>query len=85
MLSIKVVTWALGSTSVSLYLLCLAYGATNPASGHMSDFLKLALPGFEWLTWTGFLIGFAKSFLYGALGGLIYVPIHNWIAEQWGE
>jgi hypothetical protein len=84
MLNIKVVIWALGLTSVVLYLLCLAYGATNPASGHMSEFLKLALPGFEWLTWTGFLIGLIKSFLYGALGGLVYVPIYNWIGERWG-
>lgn len=83
-MDIKVVSWALALTGAFLYLLCIAYGLINPVSGHMRDFLVIALPGFEWLTPTGFLIGLAKSFLYGALLGLVYVPIYNMLTRRLG-
>ena len=76
-MNLKIVTWALALSGATLYLLCIAYGLSNPAGGHMREFLSIALPGFEWLTPAGFLIGLVKSFLYGALAGLVYVPIHN--------
>jgi hypothetical protein len=76
-MSLKIVTWALALSAAVLYLLCIAYGLANPAGGHMREFLTIALPGFEWLTVTGFAIGLVKSFLYGALSGLVYVPIYN--------
>ena len=74
---LKTVTWALALSAASLYLVCIAYGLTNPVGGHMREFLTIALPGFEWLTAKGFSIGLVKSFLYGALLGLVYVPIYN--------
>lgn len=77
MLSLRNVTWSLAYTGAVLYLLCIAYGLGNPAAGHMREFLAIALPGFVWLTPSGFSIGLAKSFLYGALLGLVYVPIYN--------
>lgn len=76
-MSLKIVTWALALSAALLYLLCIAYGLTNPASGHMRELLTIALPGFEWLTAKGFAIGLVKSFLYGGLIGLVYVPIYN--------
>jgi len=83
-MSLKIVTWALALSGALLYLLCIAYGFTNPADGHMREFLTIALPGFEWLTPKGFLIGLLKSFLYGALAGLVYVPIYNALARRFG-
>ncbi len=83
-MSLKIVTWALALSAAVLYLLCVAYGLANPASGHMREFLALALPGFEWLTLKGFAIGLVKSFLYGALAGLVYVPIYNTLARRLG-
>ena len=83
-MNLKTVTWALALTGALLYLLCIAYGFTNPASGHMREFLTLALPGFEWLTLKGFAIGLVKSFLYGALVGLVYVPVYNALARRFG-
>ena len=83
-MSLKIVTWALALSAAVLYLLCIAYGLANPASGHMREFLALALPGFEWLTLKGFAIGLVKSFLYGALAGLVYVPIYNTLARRLG-
>ena len=82
-MSLKVVTWALALSAALLYLLCIAYGIANPAGGHMRELLAIALPGFEWLTVKGFVIGLVKSFLYGALVGLVYVPIYNGLARRW--
>ena len=84
MMSMKLVCWALGLSAAFLYLLCIAYGLTNPAAGHMREFLEIALPGFEWLTWKGFAIGLAKSFLDGVIVGLVYVPIYNGLRSRFG-
>jgi hypothetical protein len=84
-MKLTIVTWALALTSATLYLLCIAYGLTNPAAGHMREFLTIALPGFEWLTLKGFGIGLVKSFLYGALLGLVYVPIYNGLQRRFGS
>ena len=81
---LKTVTWALALSAALLYLLCIAYGLTNPAGGHMRELLTIALPGFEWLTLKGFVIGLVKSFLYGALLGLVYVPIYNVLERRFG-
>lgn len=83
-MSLRIVTWALALSGALLYLLCIAYGLTNPASGHMREFLTIALPGFEWLTVKGFAIGLVKSFLYGALIGVVYVPIYNALQRRFG-
>lgn len=83
-MNLKVVTWALALSAAFLYLLCIAYGFANPAGGHMQEFLLIVLPGFEWLTAKGFVIGLVKSFLYGALLGLVYVPIYNMLARRFG-
>ena len=83
-MSLKIVTWALALSGALLYLLCIAFGLTNPASGHMREFLTIALPGFEWLTVKGFAIGLVRSFLYGALIGVVYVPIYNALQRRFG-
>ena len=84
-MNLKIVTWSLALSAASLYLLCIGYGLVNPAGGHMREFLSITLPGFEWLTPIGFAIGLAKSFLYGALIGLVYVPIHNVLQRRFGN
>ncbi len=43
----------------------------------MHSFLETMLPGFRWLTVTGFLVGLLESFLYGAYGGLVFGWIYN--------
>jgi hypothetical protein len=44
----------------------------------------VALPCFEWLTWTGFAIGLVKSFLDGVVVGLVYVPTYNALLRRFG-
>ena len=81
-LDIKVVTWSLALFSVISFVFCVLYGLVVPASLHMPEFLVAVLPGFQWLTPGGFVIGLAESFLYGAYAGLVYVPIYNALAKR---
>lgn len=82
-LNIRVVTWSLGIFTFFSYLVCIAYGLIVPASLHMAQFLELVLPGFQWLTFRGFVIGAIESFLYGVYAGLVYTPIYNFFQSKW--
>ncbi len=82
MLNIKVVSWALATTALISFLVCVSYGLAVPDSLHMHGFLEQVLPGFKWLTLQGFFIGLVESFLYGAYAGLVYVPIYNFFARR---
>jgi len=82
MLNIKVVSWALATTALISYLVCVSYGLATPQSLQMRGFLELVLPGFKWLTLPGFFIGLLESFLYGAYAGLVYVPVYNFFARR---
>lgn len=82
MLNIKVVTWSLAISTAFTFVFCIVYGLLTPASTHMVVFLEQVLPGFEWLSWRGFLVGLIQSFLYGAYAGLVYVPIYNFMYRR---
>jgi hypothetical protein len=85
MLKVKVVSWALGSLGAVTFVVCVLYGLIVPESLHMKAILEQMLPAFRWLTWWGFLLGLAESFLYGAYIGLVFVPLYNWFARRWGQ
>jgi len=85
MLNIKIVSWALGVWGAFAFVVCVLYGLIVPEPLHMHAFLEQVLPGFKWLTWWGFLVGFAESFLYGVYAGIVYVPIHNFFHQRWGD
>ena len=82
MLNIKVVSWALATTAVISFVVCVAYGLATPETLHMHAFLEQVLPGFKWLTLPGFLIGLVESFLYGVYGGMVYVTVYNFFARR---
>ena len=82
MLNIKVVSWALATTVLISFLVCVSYGLATPESLHMHAFLEQVLPGFKWLTPQGFFIGLVESFLYGAYAGLVYVPVYNFFTRR---
>ncbi|CAN5441539.1 hypothetical protein BH10PSE16_BH10PSE16_10610 [soil metagenome] len=82
MLNIKVVSWALATTTAIPFVVCVTYGLATPETLHMHAFLEQVLPGFKWLTLQGFLIGLVESFLYGAYAGLVYVPVYNFFARR---
>ncbi len=82
MLNIKVVSWALATTTAISFVVCVAYGIATPETLHMHAFLEQVLPGFKWLTLQGFVIGLIESFLYGVYGGMVYVPVYNFFARR---
>ncbi|WP_445732744.1 DUF5676 family membrane protein [Mariniflexile sp.] len=85
MLKIKIVTWSLGTFTAVSFIVCIIYGLVTPDSLHMHTFLETMLPAFQWLTWWGFLLGLAESFLYGVYAGLVFVPIYNFFHKRWDK
>ncbi len=84
MLNTKVVTWSLGIFGAVTFGVCILYGLIVPSNLHMTGFLEQLLPGFQWLTLTGFLIGLVESFLYGVYAGLVFCPIYNALLKRLG-
>lgn len=82
MLNLKVVTWSLGLFTAIGIVLCVIYGLIVPPSLHMYQVLEAVLPAFKWLTFTGFCLGLLESLLYGVYGGLVFVPIYNFISKR---
>jgi hypothetical protein len=58
------------------FVLCVAVSLIFPAHT-MAQSLQQILPGFEWLTFKGFLLGLAETYGYGWYATLIWVPIYN--------
>lgn len=85
MLNTRLVTWSLGIWAAITFTLCVIWGLVTPQGLGMRQFLETVLPAFKWLTWSGFLLGLAESFLYGAYAGLVYYPIYNLLHRRWGR
>lgn len=66
---------ATGSFLVVSYVFCVAYDLAFDQRMYEA-WLKL-LPGFTWLTWPSFFLGFVETFLYGIYIGLVFVPLYN--------
>lgn len=77
MLDTRRVTWTLGIWTALSFTICVLFALITPRSYHAVAFLEQALPGFRWLTATGFVIGLVESFLYGAYAGMTFCPIFN--------
>lgn len=63
------------------YLLCVGFGLLAPESMRMYEAWAPLLPGFEWLTWTGFLIGLVEVYLYGWYIAVLFVPLYRWFSR----
>lgn len=63
------------------YVLCVGFDLLFPEHAMFETWRKL-LPGFEWLTWKGFLIGLVESYGYGWYMALVWVPIYNFVAAR---
>jgi hypothetical protein len=74
---------SLGLSLAIFYTLCVAFGLIWPDVGLHKPWLQF-FPGFEWLTWRGFLIGLALSFAYGWFAALVFTPIYNFFSRVWG-
>ena len=64
------------------YLLCVRFGLVAPGQMRMYEAWAPLLPGFEWLTWTGFLIGLIEVYLYGWYIAVLFVPLYLWSSKD---
>ncbi len=80
----KVVGLSTGTFLSISYLLCVAYDLIFPEHAMYESWMKL-LPGFTWLTWQSFILGFVESFLYGIYFGLVFAPVYNFFNMRLGD
>lgn len=73
---------ALSMFLVISYLLCIAFGLLAPARFHMHEAWAPLLPGFEWLTLSGFIFGLIGSYLYGWYIAVVFMPLYRWIERR---
>jgi hypothetical protein len=69
--------WTLSLFLLLSYLICIAFGLAMPQRFHMHEAWAPLLPGFTWLTWTGFFAGAVGSFFYGWYIALLIVPLYR--------
>ncbi len=80
-LSIPAVGNSLGLFFGITFALCILFDLVFPGYA-MNQIWKVLLPGFVWLTWTGFIIGLVESFAYGWYAAVIFVPLYNFFAAR---
>ncbi|GAB5457370.1 MAG: hypothetical protein Hens3KO_04000 [Henriciella sp.] len=76
-MKIKPVGHALSLLIAISFLICIGWGLVMPASLHMHGAWENWLPGFEFLTPQGFIIGLSESYLYGWYIALVFVPLYR--------
>ena len=64
------------------YLLCVGFGLLSPDRFHMHEAWAPLLPGFEWITWQGFIAGAIGSFLYGWYIAILIVPLYAFSGRE---
>lgn len=69
--------WTLSLFLLLSYLICIVFGLLMPAQFHMHEAWAPLLPGFTWLTWSGFFAGVVGSFFYGWYIALLIVPLYH--------
>lgn len=73
---------SLGIFLTITYSLCVGFDLLFPAHAMYGIWGRL-LPGFVWLSWPSFGLGFAESFAYGWYAAVIFAPLYNLFA-RWG-
>jgi len=76
-LKVAPVGHALSLFLVISYILCVGFGLLVPESARMYKAWAPLLPGFEWLTVSGFLFGLAGAYLYGWYIAIVFVPLYR--------
>lgn len=80
--SITVWGWTLSVFLLLTYLICVGFGLIAPATMHMHRAWAPLLPGFEWLTLTGFVAGALGSFAYGWFIAVLGVPLYRHFSKR---
>ena len=63
------------------YILCVGFDLLFPAYQMHTAWAPL-LPGFEWLTPSGFVFGILGSYLYGWFIAVIWIPLHEYFDQR---
>lgn len=74
--------WTLSTFLLATYLICVLFGLLVPQQLRMYEAWAPLLPGFEWLTWGGFLAGAVGSFAYGWYISLLVVPLYRFFGRK---
>lgn len=82
--SIRTWGWTLSLFLLITYFICIAFGLVAPEQMHMHRAWAPLLPGFEWLTLSGFIAGAVGSFLYGWYAAILLVPLYNHCSRRAG-
>jgi len=75
------VSIALAAFLTLTYLLCIIFDFLFPQFTMWQAWYRF-LPGFEWLTFTGFLIGLAEVIFYGFYIGWLFTWIYDFVNSK---
>ena len=75
-MSVKVVGYTVSIFLVISYLICIGFDLLFPEHA-MYTAWQAYLPGFEFLSLKGFIIGLIEVFAYGWYVAVIWVPLYN--------
>ncbi len=73
---------ALSLFLVISYLICIGFGLLVPSEMRMYEAWSPLLPGFEWLTLSGFLFGLVGAYLYGWYVAVVFVPLYRYFSSR---
>ena len=81
-MSIRPTGHALSLLFLISHLLCIAFGLLAPDQMRMVEVWAPLLPGFEWLTVSGFLFGLVGAYLSGWYLAVVFVPLYRFFAQR---
>jgi hypothetical protein len=82
MLNIRIWMITLGSFLAVSFTICVLGGVLFPGLQIKHVVLESLLPGFRWISFGAFALGFAESFLFGAYAGLMIGVLHNFVTRR---
>lgn len=80
-ISIFALGMSLGVFFATVYSFCVTFDLWFPQYA-MNSFWQPLLPGFQWLTWSSFLLGLAEVFAFGWVIALIFGPLFNFFRAK---
>ena len=81
-IELLIVGHALSIFLLITFLICVVFGLIAPDQFQMHKAWSPFLPGFEWLTPTGFIAGSVGAYLYGWYIAVIFVPLYNFFVRR---
>ena len=80
-LNLKAVGHATSLFLAITFMLCVGFDLLFPERAMFRAWQDL-LPGFEWISWRSFFIGFIEAYAYGWYFALIWVSIYNFFSNK---